>query len=141
MTGEFLSPLVTRHIGAHRKVLVQELVYRDRRGRLWRVPAGFESDGASVPRFLWSLYPPFGEAYEPATWLHDYLYAKAELIDVDGRPINRGEADALLREASVDGCEFRGRGAAVMHAGVRVGGWRPWRRYRGIARAEAAAAA
>lgn len=130
MTGQFLSPLVTKHIGAMRKVLMQELVYQDRRERIWTVPAFFESDGASVPRFLWPVYPPFGEAYEPATWLHDYLYAHADLVDVDGRPIRRGEADALMREASVDGCQFRGRGAFVMYAGVRSGGWLPWRRYR-----------
>lgn len=137
MTGEFLTPLVTKHIGAQRKLLVQQLVYRDRRGRIWIVPAFFESDGASVPRILWPIYPPFGEAYEPATWLHDYLYAHAELLDVDGRPIRRGEADALMYEASVDGCQFRDRGARMMHVGVRSGGWLPWRRYRKKAAAAA----
>lgn len=138
--GRFLSPLLTEHRGPRRKRLLAQLVYVDRTGRTWVVPAGFESDGASVPRFLWWLYPPFGEAYEPATWLHDHLYAKAEACFVTGadgapRPIRRGEADALMREASTDGCGFRGRGAAVMHAGVRSGGWLPWRRYRAAAAA------
>ncbi len=74
------------------------------------------------------------EAYEPAAWLHDWLYAHAEAVLVVGaggelRPINRGEADALLREAS-EALGFRGSGAATMYAGVRVGGWLAWRRYR-----------
>tara|TARA_R110002020_G_scaffold472424_1_gene700430 strand:- start:22542 stop:22937 length:396 start_codon:yes stop_codon:yes gene_type:complete len=34
--------------------------------------AGFESDGASVPRFLWSIFPPFGEYLEAAV-IHDWL--------------------------------------------------------------------
>ena len=137
MKGAFLTPLVTKHVGAQRKLLVEELVYRDRRGRLWRVPAGTASNGASTPRLLWPLYPPFGEAYEPATWLHDFVYENAELIDVDGKPIEREEADALLLEASVDGCGFRGRGAVTMHGGVRLGGWLPWRRARRRAKAAA----
>ena len=34
------------------------------------VPVGFISDGASVPRMLWNLYPPFGEYLEAAV-VHD----------------------------------------------------------------------
>lgn len=34
------------------------------------VPEGFESDGASVPRFLWAFFPPSGP-YTPAALLHD----------------------------------------------------------------------
>lgn len=132
--GEFLTPLLTEHLGPYRKRLRASLVYRDARGRVFVVPAGFVCDGASVPRFLWWLYPPFGEAYEPAAWLHDWLYATADhlmLVDADSqlRPMTRADADALMREASV-ACGFRGRGAAVMHVGVRLGGWSPWNRYR-----------
>jgi hypothetical protein len=36
------------------------------------VPAGFESDGASVPRIFWSVFPPSGP-YTPAAILHDAL--------------------------------------------------------------------
>ncbi len=134
MTGRFLTPLITEYVAPGRKRLVEDLIYQDARGRTCLVPIGFECDGASVPRFLWALYPPFGEAYEPAAWLHDWLYATAEQVLVVGaggelRPINRGEADALMREASM-ALGFRGSGAAVMYAGVRAGGWRPWRQYR-----------
>lgn len=42
----------------------------------WRnVPAGFESDGASVPRFCWWFMDPATEAFEAAI-LHDYELLK-----------------------------------------------------------------
>jgi hypothetical protein len=36
------------------------------------VPLGFASDGASVPRFLWSMFPPFGK-YLEAAFVHDWF--------------------------------------------------------------------
>lgn len=35
------------------------------------VPAGFISDGATVPRILWPVFPPIGR-YLKATLVHDY---------------------------------------------------------------------
>ena len=37
------------------------------------IKAGYKTDLASVPRFLWSIVPPFGE-YTFAAIIHDYLY-------------------------------------------------------------------
>lgn len=37
------------------------------------VPRGFRTDLASVPRILWSLFPPFG-SHTQAAVVHDYLY-------------------------------------------------------------------
>lgn len=42
------------------------------------VPAGFEFDGASVPRFMWSIFPPIGR-YTSAALLHDYLLSVGDL--------------------------------------------------------------
>lgn len=39
------------------------------------VPAGFISDGASVPRIFWSLFPPVGR-YFAAAVVHDYLLSQ-----------------------------------------------------------------
>ena len=47
--------------------------YSDRLGRLVTIPAGFQTDGASVPRLFWNLIPPFGK-YGQAATVHDYLY-------------------------------------------------------------------
>ena len=53
------------------------------------VPAGFETDFASVPRWLWPIFPPTGKWCEAAV-MHDYLYTTT---------CSRFLADALFREA------------------------------------------
>jgi len=53
--------------------LNRTLHYRsDILGHTIAVPAGFVSDGASVPRALWSIYPPFGKYLEAAV-VHDWF--------------------------------------------------------------------
>jgi len=37
------------------------------------VPKGFYTDGASVPRVFWSLFPPNRTDYLPCAIIHDYL--------------------------------------------------------------------
>lgn len=41
-----------------------------------RVPAGFVTDLASIPRVMWNLLPPHGR-YAKAAIVHDYMYASA----------------------------------------------------------------
>jgi hypothetical protein len=41
-------------------------------GRTIEVPAGFITDGASVPRFLWAICPTWG-SYSRAAVIHDFL--------------------------------------------------------------------
>lgn len=41
------------------------------------IPKGFKSDGASIPRFFWSFFPPFRSEYLSACVIHDYLCEKA----------------------------------------------------------------
>ncbi len=39
------------------------------------VPVGFESDGASVPRFFWrAVFPPGDQKALKAAFAHDYIY-------------------------------------------------------------------
>ena len=45
------------------------------------VPAGFITDYASIPRFLWSWLPSWGP-YGPAAVVHDYLYRRRAAITV-----------------------------------------------------------
>jgi hypothetical protein len=42
-------------------------------GRQLYVPKGTVSNGASVPRLLWWIYPPYGTYTYPAV-IHDFLY-------------------------------------------------------------------
>ena len=62
------------------------------------VPAGFLTDGASVPQPLWSVIPPWGP-WGQAAIVHDYLCEYLS-ITVDGKPqaISRQYADLLFLE-------------------------------------------
>jgi len=55
-----------------------------------RVPSGYRTDFASVPRGLWNLFPPAGR-YAQAAVIHDYL---CDHDVVCGRFL----ADAIFRE-------------------------------------------
>ena len=61
------------------------------------VPAGFETDFASTPRPLWSIFPPTGTGrnrYCQCSVLHDFLGDETCTI-----PITRKEADKIFLEA------------------------------------------
>ena len=78
-----------------------------------RVPAGFTTDFASVPRFLWWWFPPSGRHSKSAV-THDYLYCQAS-------GCSRWLADALFREAMAqDGVGWWKRTA--MYYAVRLFG-------------------
>ena len=53
-------------------ILESEFIYDSPEFGIVQVPYGFPSDGASVPRFLWNLYPPFGRYLEAAV-IHDWF--------------------------------------------------------------------
>jgi hypothetical protein len=58
-------------------ILVTELRYTDPKGEVWVAPAGSVTDGASIPRYLWSLMGgPFEGQYRNASVLHDAAYEK-----------------------------------------------------------------
>ena len=48
------------------------------------IPAGFMSDGASVPRFLWWFLPPWGDRATFAALLHDYLLNRLQGFEPGG---------------------------------------------------------
>ena len=83
-----------------------------------RVPAGFETDFASVPRFFWRIFPPWG-SYGKATVIHDYCYRV--------RPCSRKRADKIFLEAM----KVLGVGYCMRHTMYRAvrmfGGW-AWRK-------------
>ena len=55
--------------------LLSELRYTDPKGETWVAPAGTKVDGASIPRYLWSLMGgPFEGKYRNASVLHDFSY-------------------------------------------------------------------
>ena len=57
--------------------LLTELRYTDPTGMVWVAPAGSVVDGASIPRYLWSLLGgPFEGKYRNASVLHDVAYGQ-----------------------------------------------------------------
>lgn len=59
------------------------------------VPDGFFTDGATVPRMLWWLFPPWG-VYGQAAVLHDYLCQNLRLTKNGDNP------DLKLTQTEVD---------------------------------------
>ena len=81
------------------------------------IPAGFITDLASIPAGV--PIPP--GPHHIAAILHDYLY------HYNG--CTRLEADRVLRDC----CRYLGVSrvrTALIYAGVRIGGWWVWNRYR-----------
>jgi hypothetical protein len=83
-----------------------------------RVPAGFITDFASVPRLLWWLLPPWGQ-YGKAAVVHDFLYQL--------KPWSRKRCDEIFLEGMcVLGVSWQTR--TTMYTAVRMFGWLAWRR-------------
>lgn len=86
------------------------------------VPAGFQSDGCSVPEFLWSTVSP---QIDPRTLrgavVHDWLYRHCP------EGWERKDADELFYDTiKADG--FPGFKAYLAYIGVRWFGGKNWRR-------------
>lgn len=116
----FLSKVVVENADANDDgnwVLVQPLIYQSNVAKqTFTVPAGFETNFASVPRIPFVYDYAGGRANEAAA-LHDFLYTTC--------PVTRSMADAVLREASI----LTGVGvwrSNVMWLGVRLFGLSHW---------------
>lgn len=78
--SQFSDRPIVQFVGDGIWTLHTELSYAsDLMGQTITVPAGFQTDFASVPRFFWRLFPPTGN-YCPAAVIHDWLY---RMTDVD----------------------------------------------------------
>ena len=99
--------------------LRQELVIKFN-GKMFIVPAGFESDGASVPRFLWdSVSPQIHPATLRAAIAHDFLYRN----QIPGW--DRKEADLLFYNlCREDGLSWWKSQKAYL--GIRLFGGKAW---------------
>ncbi len=95
------------------------------------VPKGFITDIASIPKIFWSLIgSPIGK-YAAAAVTHDILY-KYGIYSKGDNPkekINRGKSDWVFVDAMrvLKVAWWKRRS---MWFAVRVGGWRPWNKYR-----------
>lgn len=77
-----------------------------------QVPQGFESDGASVPRLFWRLFPPSGQ-YTAAAIVHDWLCVQ--------HPVSSKDAARIFLEA-MENLGVPRRVRIPMYWAVRIGG-------------------
>jgi hypothetical protein len=115
-----VEDVVVRSAGPDTWLLVDELVYHGKFD-MFRVPAGFLTDFASVPRIAVWLIPRFG-VYTRAAILHDWLCKTLPIdpVDVDG--VFR----RVMAELGVGPVKRR-----LMWAGVRLGALTDPRRRHG----------
>jgi Protein of unknown function (DUF1353) len=103
------------HSGPDRNMRVLEQFSFTDTKRTWNVPADYAGlNGASIPRFLWSLVgAPYVGDYRRAAIVHDYFCQTA--------PSQRREVDKMFyRACRAGGCSIAE--AAVLYLGVRIGG-------------------
>lgn len=111
MRAKFLTTLDVRCLGGKEWMVLAPFVVIVG-GKLIRVPSGFVTDFASVPRIPLAFFL-FGGIGDRAATVHDWLYSTGE--------VPRQKADEILKlllEAEGAG-GFR---SSMMYAGVRVGG-------------------
>jgi hypothetical protein len=113
--AEFKTSLDARCVDDKYWLLVSSLTYQSDLIGLVNVPAGFQTDFASVPRTP-IAYSLFGDRAHHESVIHDYLYRKGSIP-----PVDRKAADSVFLEAM----KCRGKGwftRYAMYLGVRLGG-------------------
>ena len=84
------------------------------------VPAGFASDGASVPRFFWRIvFPPGDPPAMLAAFVHDFIYR------THPKGYDRKEADRAFKLLLLDNGVSK-TAAQLAYWGVRLGGRAAW---------------
>ncbi len=118
----FPDELVLRKLNGKKWEVVERFRYHSTRLGKWiTVPAGFETDLASVPWFARWYVSRDGDHTKPAM-VHDFLYVKAS--EAEFPDVTREQADRVFLEAMT----IRGvRQRRVMYAAVRIGGGKTFR--------------
>lgn len=111
--------------------VAEPLTYYTKDGDTIRLPAGFVTDLASIPRPATALFIPSG-GYSLAAVFHDLLYAtkgtavwKDHPAGISRKPYTRAEADRILLQAMEDLNVGRFTRFCIW-AAVRLGGAAGW---------------
>jgi Protein of unknown function (DUF1353) len=121
--GKFLDRLVLSPLSdGVMWFLDRRFRYETSDGTLIEVPARFETDFASVPRFFTNILPRWS-TYGPAAVIHDWLYWS--------KTTDRKRADDILLEAMRE-LQVSDWKRWVIYHGVRWGGWYAWRDDAGL---------
>ena len=72
------SDVKLQPLKSHKFKVIEPFRYKD-----IKIQKGFRTDGASVPRLFWSIFPPNRTDYLPCAIIHDYLCDKEEYRKAD----------------------------------------------------------
>lgn len=114
--SRFATDLIVREITDEKWQLTQELVYYSNLLDCIKVPAGFVTDFASVPR-LPLAFLVAGDTAHSAAVVHDYLYTT--------KPCTKAEADKVFLEAMLASGVAYWR-SYLMYEMVALFGWKAW---------------
>jgi len=98
------------------------LIYKNKLSDHFIIPEGFESDGASVPRIFWAIFPPWGKYAESAV-LHDYHYR------VPKSYIKRKDADKIFL-LGMKTLKVNIISRYIIYFAVRIFAFFTWKKYR-----------
>lgn len=98
----------------HNMRLLADFAFIDPAGKTWTAKAGYETDGASIPRAFWTLVGgPFEGQYREAAVIHDeYCFLKTETWQATHRVFLDGMLASGVSEVL----------AKTLYAGVMLGG-------------------
>ncbi len=114
MPQRFIGRCVTEGVAPYRWRLVEDFAYESRAGRILTVPAGFETDFASVPRLLWPILPLSDAVHFIASGrsIHDYAVRNRKRLGYSLMDCHRLFREVLLFSGT------GGQKTAVMYAAV-----------------------
>lgn len=99
----------------------EDFHYKSPKGVI-RVPKGFITDGASIPRCFWNIFDPFGPYLKIAV-CHDYLYSPLN------KDFDRLQSDQIFLEGMKDlKIGFIQRN--LIYHSVRLFGWMFYRGFK-----------
>jgi hypothetical protein len=95
--GRFLDDLILKDLGSGRDFeVVRQFRYLDPQGTMWIVPKGERTDGASIPKPLWSFFGgPWDGKYRRAAVIHDYFF---ETKRYESAAVHRVFYEAMLTD-------------------------------------------
>ncbi len=115
--SSFTKPISSKKLPNGERELLVEFTYfigSEDSGEKIVVTKGFVSDGASIPRFLWSIVGhPWGE-YEQSAWLHDYICRE--------KLYARKKCDQIMRDSMVV-LKVKKWKRFMIYRGLRTFGW------------------
>ena len=103
-------------------------------GNEYVIPAGFQFDGASIPKFMRTFFSPVGVLLIGGL-VHDYMYKYSALKSVQANGalllVNQKKADQIFRDINIEvnGFYFMNY---LAYWSLRIGGFVAWRGHRKV---------